>query len=411
MEIVGVAAEYNPFHRGHELHLARTRRAFGEDAAFVCVLSGDFVQRGEAAVFSKHARAEAACRCGADLAVELPLPWSLSSAEGFARGAVRLLGGLGCTAISFGSEAGELEPLEELARELVDPELQSRVKAKLAADATLSYAAARQLAAADRLGAEKAALLGQPNNILAVEYLKAAHELRLPLRPFTMARQGSGHDASGGELLSAMAIRRLLYEGEDVSSQIPEGAAAVYEREIRCGRAPVDRQALETALLARLRALREEDFEALPDGGDGLGLRLCRAAKAEPTLDAVLAAAGTKRYALARLRRMLCCAALGLRSEDLSGLPPYARVLAATERGREVLRAASRSEGLPILTKPAAVRELPADCLRVFELGANAHDLWALGCPAAEERRGGGDWRASPVIIRNSEFGIRNEKG
>lgn len=95
MAIIGIIAEYNPFHTGHEYHIARSRELLGADSTVICVMSGDFVQRGEAALYSKFARAEAACRCGADLVIELPLPWALSSAEGFARGAVGLLGGVG----------------------------------------------------------------------------------------------------------------------------------------------------------------------------------------------------------------------------------------------------------------------------------------------------------------------------
>ena len=399
METVGIVAEYNPFHLGHALHIEHTRRVLGEDAGVICVLSGDFVQRGEAASFSKYARAEAACRCGADLAVELPLPWSLSSAEGFARGAVSLLAALGCTALSFGSECGRLEPLEQVARELIDPRLQGRIREKLDADPTLSYAAARQRAVADRLDGERAALLEQPNNILAVEYLKAIYELRLSIDPLTLRRRGSPHDGEGGSIKAAREIRRMLYRGDEIGAAVPREAMAVYEREMRLGRALPDRDRLETALLSRLRALSEADFTSLPDARDGLGTRLGRAARTEPTLDAVLAAAGTKRYALSRLRRMLCCAALGVTAEDAAGLPPYARVLAVTERGRELLRAAAQKGEIPVLAKPAAVRELSPDCARLFALGSRAHDLWALGCPAVEERRGGGDYRASPVVL------------
>lgn len=399
MEIVGVVAEYNPFHKGHAYHLAETRRLVGENAAVVCVLSGDFVQRGEAAVFSKHARAEAACRCGADLVVELPLPWALSSAEGFARGAVYLLGALGCTALSFGSESGAIEPLEQIARELANPRLQGKIREKLDKEPTLSYAEARQQAVADRLDGELAVLLEKPNSILAVEYLKAVYTLGLPIRPMTVRREGSEHDGEGGAFPSAKELRTLLRQGEDIADALPDEAAAVFEREERLGRAILDHAALETAVLSRLRALDEVDFTALPDAREGLGTRLWRAARTEPTLDAVLAAAGTKRYALSRLRRMLCAAALGLTEEDAAGLPPYARVLAVTGLGRAVLREAESRGEVPILTKPAAVRDLSPDCVRAFELGSGAHDLWVLGCPAVEERRGGGDYRTSPAVL------------
>ena len=398
MDFIGVVCEYNPFHNGHAYHLRESAR-LTDDQGVVCVMSGDFVQRGEAAVYAKHARAEAACRCGADLVVELPLPWALSSAEGFARGAVSLLAGLGCDGLSFGSEAGTLEPLDALAQALIAPGLQASVKEKLAADGSLSYAAARQLAVADRLGPETAALLEKPNNILAVEYLKALYTLRLELQPMTVRREGSGHDREGGALKSAAELRRLLYRGQDISGEIPAAAAAVYAREQQLGRGLPDRDRLETALLARLRWLDERDFEALPDAQDGLGRRLYRAVREEPTLDAVLAAAGTKRYALARIRRLVYAAALGLTAEQSGGLPPYARVLAADERGCELLRQAARRGGLPVLTKPAAVRELGRDCQAIFTLGSKAHDLYVLGCAAVGERRAGGEWRTSPFIL------------
>ena len=136
--VLGVVCEYNPFHRGHLYQLEESRRAAGEDSVLICAMSGDFVQRGEAAVYSKFARAEAAVACGADLVVELPLPWCLSSAEGFARGGVGLLGALGVERLCFGSETGETEPLEELARLVTEPEFLDAVKNRLAADATLS---------------------------------------------------------------------------------------------------------------------------------------------------------------------------------------------------------------------------------------------------------------------------------
>ena len=130
MGVIGVVAEYNPFHFGHEHHLTETVRSLGEDCPVVCVMSGDFIQRGQAAVYSKFARAEAAINCGVDLVLELPLPWTLSSAEGFARGAVGLLGATGVvTHLSFGSECGETEPLEQLAEKLHDPLFENHINA------------------------------------------------------------------------------------------------------------------------------------------------------------------------------------------------------------------------------------------------------------------------------------------
>ena len=397
MEAVGVVAEYNPFHKGHALHLARSWAAAGEDAAVVCVMSGDFVQRGEAASFSKAARAEAACRCGADLVVELPLPWALSSAEGFARGALGLLGALGATHLGFGSETGETAPLQELARTLLEEDTIEQIRERMAREGNLSFAAAREQVLTERLG-EKARLLRNPNDILAVEYLKAAAEQRLDLLPLAIRREGAGHDetATGAGPCSASELRRRLQAGESLEGEIPAAAEAVYARARAEGRELKDPTMLEIAVLSRLRMLAREAFERLPDGGDGLGLRLWKAVQEEGRLEDIAQAAKSKRYALSRLRRMCLAAALGLDRESAKGLPPYARVLAFNERGQKLLREGDAS-AIPLLAKPAQVRQMGEAAERVFRLGAGAHDLYALGLPTQE--RPGEDWRRGPARI------------
>ena len=255
MRIIGIVCEYNPFHKGHEYQIAKSRELLGEDAAVVCVMSGDFVQRGEAALFSKYARAEAACRCGADLVAELPLPWAVSSAEGFARGAVSILAGLGAEFISFGSESGNTVELEKIADCLLDTTMHDKIKAEMDRDASLSYASARQKALFKTIGATSA-LISEPNNILAVEYIKAIKELGLNLKPMTVRREGVLHDApeKSGGFASASELRRMLEAGEDCKTYIPEAAFEIFEREIRAGRV-IDRDRMDTAILSRLRSL------------------------------------------------------------------------------------------------------------------------------------------------------------
>ncbi len=400
MPAAGIVCEYNPFHQGHRYQMERTRALLGGDTALVCVMSGDFVQRGEAAVFDKFARSEAAVRCGADLVLELPLPWCLSSAEGFARGAVGLLGALGVTALSFGSETGELKALEALALLLADPAFTERVRARLTSEPELSFAAAREREAALLCG-DEAKLLEQPNNILAVEYLKAMHTLGLSLRPLAIRREGSGHDqpAASGALRSASEIRRCMREGRDVSGDIPAAALAVYRRETEQGRAILDTGRLETAMLSRLRQLREEDCMTLPDAADGLGRRLYRAIRTESSLDQICLAAKSKRYPLARIRRTELCACLGIRERAAAGLPPYARILAMNGRGRALLHELGSTGAVPILTKPAAVHSLGPAAEELFTLCASAHDFYALGCGQSAGIRPEEDWRKSPVIV------------
>jgi predicted nucleotidyltransferase len=361
-------------------------------------MSGDFVQRGEAAIFSKYARAEAAARCGADLVFELPLPWSVSSADGFARGAVGLLGSLGIvTHLSFGSECGEIKPLESLAFALLDPQTDSVIKQEL--NEGVSYATARQRALAKSVG-ELSTILDTPNNILGVEYIKALYNLRMDLELVTIPRYGAAHDGEGeGEFRSASEIRALIGAGRDVADFMPEAAAAVYDRERDRGRGPVLMDDLEPMLLSRLRMLGEEAYNALPDASEGLGNRLYAAAHEEAAWDAVLAAAKTKRYALSRIRRMAVCAALGLKAGASDGIPPYARVLSASEAGRALLRNAANRAKVPIVTKPATVKEIDREALEIYNLGVMAHDLYVLGYAAKEERRGGADWKIGPALV------------
>lgn len=401
MAIIGIIAEYNPFHTGHEYHIARSRELLGADSTVICVMSGDFVQRGEAALYSKFARAEAACRCGADLVIELPLPWALSSAEGFARGAVGLLGALGATHLSFGSECGDVQRLERIAENLIDPAVNAEISRELNENANNSYASARQTVLARRLG-DEAKLIEQPNNILAVEYLKAIYEQRLDITPMTVQRIGSGHDMTGDiGPKSASELRRMILSGEKVDNYIPKNALDVYSREESLGRQAMSRDFHETAILSRLRMFGENYYNSLPDSGGGLGSRLYKAAHEEATLDGILAAVKTKRYALSRIRRMCLCAALGVKKGAADGTPPYARVLAANSRGCEYLRVLSKDPTIPVITKPAAARTLSVEREQVFELGAAANELYVLAYRAEQERRGGQDWRTSPKIVQN----------
>lgn len=400
MSVIGIVGEYNPMHYGHLHHIAETKRLMGEDCPVVCAMSGDFIQRGEAAVYSKFARAEAAVMSGVDLVLELPLPWVLSSAEGFARGAVGLLGATGVvTHLSFGSECGEIEILETIAETLIDPLIGADIRVELQNDAGIPFAAARQRAVAKRLG-EMSSQLETPNNILAIEYIKAIYNLGLNMKPVTIQRFGSGHDQMSGEgYKSAAEIRRMMISGRDIAAVLPESAYAVYKREEKLGRGPVVPESLESAVISRLRMLPDEAYERLPDAGEGLHNRVAKAAREECSVDAILAAGKSKRYALSRIRRMVMCAALGISADMADETPPYARVLAASVRGCELLHNMRQTARKPIIIKPADVKNCGDDCRKLFELGSGAHDLYVLGYAARGERRGGSDWRTSPKII------------
>lgn len=401
MDIIGIVAEYNPFHMGHLHQLVSTKQALGADTPVVAVISGDFVQRGEAAIYSKFARAEAACRCGVDLVIELPLPWALASAEGFARGAVGLLDSLGITHLSFGSELGSIAPLDKLADILLDDNLYNDIKETLKARPDISFAAARELAVENRAG-ELALHLKSPNNILAVEYIKALKSINSRVEPFTVKRIGSGHDENGEiSPRSASEIRRRICDGERIKGLIPEEAEKVFAREREERRELSNKLTMETALLSRLRFLEKDVFENAPDAAGGLGARIYEAVQSAATLDEIYETAKTKRYAMSRVRRVCMCAALGVKRGMSEGMVPYARVLAANEKGCSLLRKISEKSAVPLITKAAHINKLSSECTEVFAIGAKAHDLFVLSYSQNEHKKAGQDWRTTPHIVKN----------
>ena len=191
MNIAGIVCEYNPMHNGHVRHIAATREILG-DCGIVCVMSGNFVQRGDFAVMNKFVRARAAVLSGADLVLELPVPWCISSAERFAFGGVSILENIGAvTHISIGSESGDAERLEQTADILLDPRMDEIIRREL--ENGISYATARQRAA-EELAGQELQELKSPNDILGLEYLKAAVKLKSKLTPIAIKRTGASHD-------------------------------------------------------------------------------------------------------------------------------------------------------------------------------------------------------------------------
>ena len=392
MKAVGVVAEYNPFHRGHAYHLAETRRLLGEDRGVVCVMSGSWVQRGECALTDKWTRAALALRGGADLVLELPLPWAISSAEGFARGAAAVLKATGTVdALSFGSESGDLEGLRQIAGALDSGEYREALRAEL--DKGRAFAEARQRAATALLG-DRARLLRGANDSLGVEYLRAAGE---DLTAVAVPRRGAAHDGPGPEegFASASFLREKLRAGEDVSLWMEEEALAALQK---AGLARMEH--IERAMLSRLRRMGEADWAALPDSGaaEGLPARLVKAAGKAGSLEEFYALGKTRRYAHARLRRLALWAFLGLTAADRPAAgPAYLRVLGMNSRGKALLREMKATATLPVLTKPAHIRELGEEAQALFALECKATDLFGL-C-FEKVRPCGMDYTTGPVIL------------
>ena len=331
---VGVICEYNPLHLGHQKQLQRIRQRFGPDCGIVCLMSGDYVQRGEPAIFRKMARARAAVVCGADLVLELPVTCALSSAEGFAGGGVGILSGL-CDTLCFGTENGDAEGLFSTAEALLSPDFSVRLKETLATG--VSFPAARQ-AALEQMGASTR-LVQSPNDILAVEYCKAILRQEAPMDIYPIPRQGSYHSLlPDPDNPSATALRRQIETGGSWLPYVPAQAQSCFS-----GEAVHTLRAGERAVLARLRTMTDAEFEALPFGSEGLWRKLMHAARREASLEDIFTDVKSRRYTRTRLNRMVLCAFLGLTSGMLEAPPPYARILAFNDRGRQILNRAKKT--------------------------------------------------------------------
>jgi len=396
MRTAGIICEFNPLHKGHGWMMEEVRRK-GADA-IVCAMSGNFVQRGEAAVADKLARAEMAVRCGADLVLELPTPWAAATAEQFARGGVELLHKTGVvTDLAFGSECGDAADLQQLAAALDSAEYEENLRSLLTGGE--SFAVCRQKAAAMIVGEDAAALLASPNNNLGIEYCRAMHRVGADMNLITVPRRGASHDGAPAEgIASASHIRTLLRQGktEEAFSYMPPEAADVLRRELAAGRAPAALHNCERAVLAKLRAMAEEDFAPYDTSGEGLYHRLYEAVRSETSVEAILDAAKSKRYSHARLRRMVLHAWLDMK--EVPADVPYLRVLAANETGRKLLRK-MRDGGAPVLTKAADVAALGAEAEALFTTEALRTDLYTLSFPDLAQSACGRDWRVTPIML------------
>lgn len=361
MFVAGVVAEYNPFHNGHKYHLEQTR-AQGADH-IVVVMSGDAVQRGDVAIYSKYERAQIALKNGADLVIELSSPYSCAPAQVFAQNAVRLLAGLGegvVNAISFGCACDDAQLLEKAQVECARLEDSEDFKELLAEG--FSYPAAMQKAA-EKNCIEIKDILSDANNVLAVEYIKAAKELAPWIRLMCVKRSGVFHDdmeISGG-LASATLIRKLIRSKADLSKLVPQLPDA----------APAYLDVMDKSLLFRLMTADEDLVEELPFMSRSLENKFFNTVdKCPKSVEEFESLIKSRDITMARIRRLIMHLALGICDADMHVAVPYGRILALNERGAEILAAAKdRTLGYDTsLTK----LEKDFDCRRVAMLECNA---------------------------------------
>ena len=383
--IFGIVCEYNPFHLGHEALLSACRAAGAE--AIVCVMSGNFVQRGEAAVFSKWARAKAAVACGADLVLELPTSFAAAGAERFALGTVSLLREAGADTLAFGVESAQTQELRELADYFVSDAFSEALPDLLQSGS--SFPKAREEAARNALGERATAILREPNQILAIEYLKAAKTLSYSPEVFAFPRQNAAHDSVEASGFAAKPLREALLRGEFPAEAFPACAREIFAEELAADRAPASLRFCERAVLSYLRAEGADAFYGIADLSEGIENAIAKSAKTACSLDALYDGAKSKRYSHARIRRLALAAFLRLRENP--ALPLYLKPLAADETGLSLLTEIEKHTLLPIITKYSERKKLPPEALALYLQECRLTDQYSLmlpaPAPAGEEQR------------------------
>lgn len=374
MSVTGIIAEFNPLHTGHELLLKRAK----ERGTAVAVISGNFVQRGDLAITDKRIRARAALLCGADLVLELPVAYSMSTAQNFALGGVSALNAVGCDTLLFGSESGDITELTAACEILKTKEYSEKLNAYLATGMT--FAAARESATCD-MGLKKGVLSGANNN-LAVEYMTAAENIGADFSFETVKRQGAGHDSpevSGG-FASASLLRERILSGDYgfCREYIPNKVFSLLEPSNIA-----DIRRIESAVLAVLRTRTLNELKNLPDISEGLENKLFSAIRVATSLNDLYNRVKVKRYTLARIRRLALSAFIGLDNTFFMKPPPYVRVLGFNERGTALLKERSGRSETPVFTRVSEVNKLPEPAKKLFETECRATDLFALALPEA----------------------------
>lgn len=383
MKIVGLITEYNPFHAGHLYHMQQARELTGADYCVV-LMSGSFVQRGEPAIFDKYLRTKTALLAGADLVLEIPAAFSTASAHEFAAYGVALLSSIGVDAVVFGSECGQIEILKQAAYALnhESAEFQERLRKGLKAGLTYPQARAKALEMEDTW----ASVLSSPNNILGIEYLRAAEDLHSPMEFYTISREGSGYHEdtlADANFPSASAIRGIIRNSlskdkdllDILASHLPAVTHPAYT-----GAVPVfvdDFSELLNAAVLQLQATF-----SIADLSPELAARLAKPPYFPLSFEERIQALKTRQLTYTRVSRALLHLVLGMREEDISrwkdeGYALYARILGFRRQSSPLLSCLHKKSSIPLITKMAdAAQNLSPSALALLDQEVYASHLY-----------------------------------
>ncbi len=369
--IFATAAEYNPFHNGHAYHISQIKK-LGADG-IIAVMSGSFVQRGEPAVMSKFERAKCAVRNGVDLVLELPVSFSVGSAERFAAGCVRIAEATGVVSkFCFGSESANVPTFEKTVETLETPEFSSILKEELSEGKTFAAARATALKELGTFAPEK------PNDILAVEYIKELKRLKSKIVPVAIKRVGDYHGGSAG-FASASEIRRKIDGGVLPKEDLPKETSETLEKLLLQGKAPAKIENLERMIIGFFRnaeAAELKEYYAVTEGAEN---RIIAAAKTATSIEDFYEKVKTKRYTMATVRRMIIAPFLGIKKAEPT--IPFLRVLAFNSRGAEIMKNVKKSSGLPLITNFTPELAAFPEFAEQIALERRATDIFSLATP------------------------------
>ncbi|MDL2289175.1 nucleotidyltransferase [Clostridia bacterium OttesenSCG-928-F22] len=397
MKVCGIICEYNPFHNGH---IYQIQKAYSLGYShIICIMSGNFTQRGAAACTNKWARAEWALKAGADIVLELPAAFALQSAEGFAMGALRILDALGIVdALCFGCETDDLALLSSIATMLLSPTFAYKQALKVALGQGLSYATARTLAIeASMTHKHLGTVMHSPNNILAIEYIKALKTLKSKIKPLPIKRRLAAYHSEKieGPIASASAIRKSFHTmPQDLMQTVPSVVLEGLNEEF------IESDGLFPYVLSHFRRLGPKGIEQLPDVSEGLHHRIHNAAMHATSLDDLVGTIKTARYPQTRIQRICLNALLGITKDDIATFakkdyPLYARALGIRRSSGRLVLDIKEKTRIPFMQKSAEYK----DCIKenaLFEYDTIATDLYAL---LQADKSGGKDFTHPLVIV------------
>lgn len=369
MKIGGIIAEYNPFHNGHRYQIEQFKLKHNI-THLVVVMSGNFVQRGDVAIIDKFKRSKMAIQGGADLILELPVCYALSTAEYFALGGIYLLNSLGCVdTLSFGSSS-DIDTLTKISKLSNELRNSNEVLELMNNGLTFPNALAKVVST---LNYDYSNVLGEPNNVLGLEYIRALNRLHSNIEPTTLVRKNVQHNSTAplDNFASASYIRNEILKGANVSKLMPN-YDIITSNDIH------SIESLERVILYKLRCTSIEELQSTFDVSHGLEHRILQATKKSTSLNDLLFNIKSKRYTLARIRRIVLNVLLGITKQDISTMPPYARILAMNTKGTEILSIAKKRASIPIGTSLAKLEKISTECKKVATLESKSTDIYEL---------------------------------